>query len=211
MKTWLNLFILLFIISTDVFAPISAKHMMYDPYMEQIYSDHCIINKNTEDLYYDYKRSRQEIFHLAQPLLEIYLRKYTDNYVIGDSLSWALACIFVSESSNGKGHSGRSTLWLEHNNPFGITTGKIGKTVTKMSWEMIKGKRVNMYRTFRTYESLKEATESLMWDFLLKARYEPVRQATTVKEFLDTLIRCGYATNLNWSNWAHKEIYLKSI
>lgn len=212
MRTWIITILLLFIISTDSFAPLKAPWLQYDPYVEQIYKDHCTINNNMEPLTYDIKRSRREVFQLVQPILEIYLRKYTDNYAIGDSLSWAISCIFVSESSNGKGHSGRSTLWLEHHNPFGITTGKTtSKTVTKMSWEMIKGKRVNMYRTFRTYESFKEATESLMWDFLLKERYELVRSTTTVKEFLDVLIKCGYATNKNWSKWTHKEIYLKSI
>ncbi len=203
--------ITLSLITFNSFAPPVPLYMVYDPYVEQIYKDHCTINNNLEKLYDDDIRTRPEVFQLIQPILEIYLREYTDNYVIGDSLSWALACIFVSESSNGKGHSGRSTLWLEHNNPFGMTTGKIGKNVTKMSWEMINGNRVNMYRTFKTYNSLKEATESLLWDYLLKERYEPVKQAITVKEFLHILINCGYATNLGWSNWAYNEIYLKSI
>lgn len=211
MRTWMITILLLFTISTDSFAPFKAPWLQYDPYIAQIYKDHCTINDNMEPLTYDIKRTRKEVFQLVQPILEIYLRNYIDNYAIGDSLSWAISCIFVSESSDGKGHSARSTLWLEHHNPFGITTNKTNKTVIKMSWEMIKGKRVNMYRTFRTYKSFKEATESLMWDFLLKKRYEPVRSATTVEDFLTILIECGYATNRGWSSWAYKEIYLKSI
>jgi len=92
-----------------------------------------------------------------------------------------------------------------------MTTGKIGNTVTKMSWEMIHGRRVNMYRTFRTYDSLEQAVESLMWDFLLKGRYEKLRYSKTVKEFLYDLYDCGYMTNRYWPRFAYNEIYLKSI
>ena len=203
---WIIL-ILLNLFTLNSFAPPLPSYMVYDPYVEQIYKDHCTINNNLEKLYDDDIRSRKEVFNLVQPILEIYLRKYIDNYAIEDSLSWALSCIFVSESSNGKGHSGRSTLWLYENNPFGLT----GKGVTKWSWEEESGKRVPQYVNFRTYSSLKETTESLIWDYLFKERYEKVKKAETVEQFLYSLYDCGYMSASNWPSWAYKEIYLKSI
>jgi len=76
---------------------------------------------------------------------------------------------------------------------------------------MIRGRRMNMYRTFRTYRSLKEAVDSLMWDYLLKSRYERQKTATTVKGFLYNLYKSGYMTNRYWPRFAYNEIYLKAI
>ena len=189
------------------FAPTKPSWMQYDPYMEGIYRKHCLINENLRTLLNDERKSRNEVFHLVEPLLDVYLEEYKDNYVIKDSLSYAISCIFVSESSNGKGHSSRSTLWLEHYNPFGLT----GKGIRKWSWEEENGKRVPQYVNFRTYTSFEEAIESLMWDYLLRKRYEPLRSKQTVKEFLYGLKQCGYMTASDWPRWAYNEIYLKSI
>ena len=101
-----------------------------------------------------------------------------------------------------------NTLWLKYNNPFGMTSGHIGTTIKLMSWERINGKRVSMYRRFKTYDSLKEAVESLMWDYLLNERYERLRYKKTVKEFLYGLYDCGYMTNYHAATFWHKS-YLK--
>jgi len=198
--------------SLNSFAPPISVGMQHDPYLEKIYERHCLINNNLVKLKDGERKTRKEVFKLAQPLLEVYLEDYQEDYTIGDSLSYVVACLFVSESSNRRGRSGMSTLWLDYSNPFGMTTNRIGEdTVTKMSWEMIKGKRVNMYRTFRTYESLEQAVESLMWDYLYRPRYERLRYSTSVKNFLYTMYKCGYMTNSGWSKFAYNEIYLKSI
>ena len=212
MKKLIILLVSLLIISLNSFAPPEPSwRIPLNDNIYKLYGKHCLINENLVSLKNGTKKTRKEVFNLIQPLLNMYLEEYKDNYIIADSLSYALACIFVSESSNGKGHSGRSSLWLKYNNPFGMTTGMIGNTVTKMSWEMIEGERINMYRTFKTYNSLEEAVESLLWDYLLKERYESLRTTKTVKEFLYSLYKCGYMTNKFWPQFAYNEIYLKSI
>lgn len=200
---------LLFTIAS--FAPTMPTEMIYNPIKLKAEKEFRLLNENMIDLKDDTRKTRTEVYNLVQPVMEMYLEEYVDNYVIGDSLSHALACIFVSESSNGKGHSGRSTLWLTHSNPFGMTTSSFTNSTTKMSWEMIKGKRVNMYRTFKSYETFEEAIESLMWDYLLKARYFRLREAETVKDFLYSLYDCGYMTNSRWPFFAYNEIYLTQI
>ena len=155
-------------------------------------------------------KTREEVFHLVQPVIEYFLKEqnFHKNFQLEDSVSYALACIFVSESSNSKGQSARSSLWLEHNNPFGLTSSQ---GVTKKSWEEIKGKRVVMNRTFRDYDRFEDTIESLMWDYLYKPRYKKVRQSSTVKEFLYNLYKCNYMTDSHWHNFAYNQIYLKSM
>ena len=154
-------------------------------------------------------KTRGEVFNLVQPLIEIYMkRKEYNNVFCMDSASYAIACIFVSESSNYKGHSAKSRLWLEHNNPFGLTSGQ---GVTYKSWEMIEGKRVNMNRTFKTFTSLEEAIDSLMNDYLSKPSFNRVLNSHSVKDFLYNLYKCGYMSNNHWPNFAFNQIYLKCL
>jgi hypothetical protein len=168
------------------------------------------IDRAKEIIEYDLGE-RKEVFNLVQPVIELYLKRHDWKIIfpnMEDSISHAMACIFVSESSNGKGHPARSSLWMLHNNPFGLTARQ---GVTKKSWELINHKRVVMDVTFRTFDSFEDAIESLIWDYLMRERFSIVRQSGSVKEFLYNLYKGGYMTNYNWPKFAYNEIYLKSI
>jgi len=169
-------------------------------------NDNMILLKNNK------KKTRPETFKLVQPIIAIYLSDYVDNYIISDSLSFAIACIFVSESSTSKGHSARSSLWLKHNNPFGLTTTYNSKnSISFESWEEIKGVRTVKHRTFKTFNSLDDAVQSLMTDYLLNGRYDSLQDKKTVNDFLIGLYECGYMTGSYWPKFATEQIYLKSI
>ena len=206
----LVLTLVVILLALDSYAP-------FDPYTDRYMTlaiestENQLIQQNLSKLTDNTRKTRTEVYHLVQPIIEIYLNRgeYKGNFpYIQDSISHALACIFVSESSNGFGHSAKSSLWLNHNNPFGLTSSK---GVTKMSWEMVKGQRVSMYITFRTFNTFYEAFESLLWDYLLKEGFLQARQSTNIKEFLDNLYECGYMTNHKWPDFAYYEIYLKSL
>lgn len=169
-----------------------------------------VLTKNLNLLKDSSLKTRKEVFELVQPIIEIYLKRgeYHNCFPNLDSVSYAISCIFVSESSNHLGQSARSTLWLSHNNPFGITSSR-GKTYK--SWEMIDGKRVIMNRTFCTYNSFSDAIDSLMSDCLLKNSYTLTANSQSVKEFLFNLHRNKYMTNKNWPKFAYEKIYLMSI
>ncbi len=208
-KTVMILVVLLFSIRS--YAPFDMMNRMEAIAERMLEEENDMELFNLLELEDGSKKTRKKVFNLVQPIIELYLERgeYKYNFpYMQDSISHALACIFVSESSNRKGHSARSSLWLTHKNPFGLT-GRNG--VTKMSWEMIKGKRVDMNVTFRTFNSLNEAVESLLWDYLFKTQFFKVRQSTSVKEFLNNLYSCGYMTNHGWPRFAYNEIYLKSI
>lgn len=207
----LVLMVAIMFITLNSFAPVMPEEMIYNPIKERAQREFCLLNENLVDLKDNTLKTRTQVYTLVQPIMELYLEEYEDNYLLGDSLSYALACIFVSESSNGKGQSGKSSLWLSYNNPFGLTTSSLKNSTTKMSWEMIGGKRVNMHRTFQAYDSFQNAIESLMWDYLLNERYFRLREAKTVKDFLYSLYRCGYMTNSGWPRFAYKQIYLEQL
>lgn len=156
----------------------------------------------------DKVKTRKEIYQLIQPVIQVYLERKNSQamFELGDSLSHALACIFVSESSNALGQPAKSSLWILHSNPFGLTSTS---GVTKTSWEEIKGKRVVMNRTFKSFNNFEEALDSLLFDYLYKSRFEKLWNSKSVKEFLYTLYACGYMTDSNWPNFAYNEIYLK--
>lgn len=210
MKTLIVMLSLL--VSINLFAPNTNR--VYTNYIEkvenqiQFQEDEATLDYNLVRLKDNIKRSRKEVFELVQPVIDVYLRR--KNYhlqfpEISDSLSYALTCIFVSESSNRKGQPGCNSLWIYHNNPFGLTA-KNG--VTKTSWEMIKGERVVMQVTFREFNSFEEAIDSLMWDYLLKNRFSRSRSSLSVKDFLYNLYKDGYMTNHGWPKFAYNKLYL---
>ncbi len=208
--------VLCLLLSTTLFAPSEVRvTAAFEPetveMLEEIQyeKDEDILDYNLVRLKDDIKRSRKEMYELVQPVIDVYLRRNTLHTAfpnIADSLSHALTCIFISESSNRKGHTGRSSLWLEYNNPFGLTAHQ---GVTKTSWEMINGKRVVMDVTFRMFDSFEEAINSLMWDYLYKKRYINTINSVSVKDFLYNLYEDGYMTNSGWPKFAYKEIFLK--
>lgn len=176
----------------------------------KLIGENYIINKNLDLLKDNQLKTREEVFNLAQETIEIYLNRgnYKQHFPnLQDSISYGLACIFVSESSNKLGESARSSLWIKYNNPFGLTCSQ-GKRL--ISWEMINGNKVIMYRNFQTFTSFQKAIDSLIIS-LQKKNYDKTRNSETVKEFLDNLINNGYATNKNWSSWAYNNIYLKCL
>lgn len=196
------------------FVPLKSFAPTYDKItkkkMFEFFKDELLIRKNLDILKDSTYKTRKEVFHLVQPVIEIYLKRgdYHKHFPnLSDSVSYAITCIFVSESSNKMGHSARSTLWLYHNNPFGIT-GKTGKSLE--SWEMINNKRIIMNRTFRTFDSFSDAIDTLMFNFK-KDSYSLTSNSSTIKDFLFNLYRNNYMTNKHWSNFAWNEIYLKSI
>lgn len=202
------LILLIFLYPITLFAP-----FMYD-IKEQIYAEYMydsyVIQNNLKILKDATIKTRNEVFHLVEPILDIYLTRfnYKKNFPNMDSVSYALACIFVSESSNRKGQAAKSSLWLSYNNPFGIT-GKTGKSLK--SWEMINNKKVIMHRTFREYTSFEDAVHSLMNDCLLKERYNSTANSFNVKTFLQNLYADGYMTNKHWPHFAYNQIYLKCL
>ena len=201
MKKFILLIILL--LPINLFAPI--KHLKHLNFLEEEY----FLQKRIERLQDNSIKTRQEVFTLAQESIEIYLTR--GNYkqffpYMQDSISYALACIFVSESSNRLGQSAKSSLWITHNNPFGLTSSR---GVTLKSWEMINNKRVIMNRTFKQFDSFELSIKSLIEDYLFKKNFTNVRNSYTVKEFLDSLYKGNYMTNKNWPNWAYNSIYLK--
>jgi len=194
--------------SLQSFAPIKANWLQYDPYIGKVYKKHCLINNNLVKLRDGNKKSRVEVFKLIQPLLDVYLDEYRDNYVIKDSLSYALACLFVTETSTRKGYSGINSLWLKHYNFFGATARK---GISLLSWEEINDKRVPMYRNFKHFDSFEKAIHSLFWDYLFNDRYDRLRTAKTVKDFLYLLPKTGFCTDSNYGNFTYNQIYLKSL
>ena len=201
---------LILLISVNLFAP--TKIINQEEELNKIYYnlDQKVLDYNIIALEDNSIRTREEVFKLAQPMIEILIKRknYHMNFPNMDSLSYAITCIFISESSNSKGQSARSNLWLIHKNPFGLT---FSQGVTKMSWEMIKGKRVNMYRTFRSFNNFEETIDCLFKDYLWKSRYDLVRNSYSVEEFLHNLYKCGWMTNRHWPKFAFNEIYLKNV
>jgi len=201
---------LILLIPLQLFAPFdfnkSTTKQTIKVEQEESILDYCLV-----ELKDGTNKTRKEVFHLAKNAIKVYLKRkhYTDHFLIQDSLADALACIFVSESSNARGRPAKSSLWILHFNPFGLTSSR--GDVIKTSWEMVKGKRVVMNRVFRSFNSFEEAVDSLLCDYLLKLRFEPLMNCLTVKDFLYTLRDCGYMTDSNWPNFAYNEIYLKSI
>jgi len=208
-KILLTILLLLMIlfIPTRVLAPIIHDSIKIN---SNTIIEERLINENIIALKDSLYKNRNEVFALAQPIIEIYLKRnnYNDNFPNMDSLSYAITCIFVSESSNYLGQSARSTLWIRHNNPFGITNGR-GKTYK--SWEMINNERVVMNRTFATYSSFSEAIDSLMVNCLLKDSYTLTSNSSSVKEFLYNLYKNNYMTNKHWPSFAYNDIYLNYI
>ena len=192
-----------------------------DPFKQkQVERIEATARQSEEQAYFDYnlielkdnsRRARKEVFELVQPIIDIHLERHDWKIIfpnMEDSISHALACIFLSESSNAKGHPARSSLWLLHNNPFGLTAPK---GVTKKSWELINHKRVVMDVTFKTFNSFEDAIDSLIWDYLMRDRYSLARNSGSVKSFFYNLYKCGYMTNYKWPLFAYNELYLKSI
>lgn len=191
------------LIPLKLFAPNTANYKKDIFFMMET----SIIEDNLRVLKNDSIKSRKEVFKLAQETIEIYLnrgnyKQYFPN--IQDSISYGLACIFVSESSNSLGHSAKSSLWLQSNNPFGLTCSQGRKLI---SWEMINGKRIVMYRNFQTFTSFQAAIDSLIKS-LRKDNYNKTRNSSSIKEFLYNLQKNGYCTNKYWPEFAYKQIYL---
>lgn len=207
----LFLFLVFTLINFNFGAPMSSSSAVSVNNTVNYFEDARInADANIVDLKDGKIRTRKEVYHLIQPVIEyqMKLHGYNEHFDLSDSVSYAIACIFVSESSNGKGHSARSSLWLEHNNPFGLTSTQ---GTTKLSWEMINGKKVVMHRTFRTFDNFEEAFNVLMTEYLFKPRYDKLLNSKTVKGFLYDLYECGYMTNRFWSSFAYNDIYLKSM
>lgn len=200
MKNLMLLTILL--IPLKLFAPNTANYKKDIFFMMET----SIIEDNLRVLKNDSIKSRKEVFKLAQETIEIYLNRgnYKQYFPNLDSISYGLACIFVSESSNSKGQSAKSSLWLKHNNGFGLTCSQ-GKRL--ISWEMINGNKVIMYRNFQTFTSFQAAIDSLIKS-LRKDNYNKTRNSSSIKEFLYNLQRDGYCTNTNWPEFAFNQIYL---
>ena len=161
--------------------------------------------KSLNELTNGVNKTRSKVFNLVLPIIQSKLIKYSNEYKLKDSMAYAITCIFVSESSNSKGKSAQSNLWLKYNNPFGLT----GKGVTFKSWEEINGKRVVKYRAFKRFNTFDDAIVSLMEDYLLNKRYDRLKHSKTVKQFLNDLYKCGYMTGSYWPIFAYNEIYLK--
>jgi hypothetical protein len=151
-------------------------------------SENILIENNLIKLKDNRVKSRKEVFELAQPIIDIYLERgnYKELFPNLDSVSYGLTCIFVSESSNSLGQSAKSSLWLQHNNPFGLTSSQGRKL---LSWEMINGNRV-------------------INSALIKKNYNKTRNSSSIKEFLYNLQRDGYCTNKYWPKFAYNQIYL---
>lgn len=203
MKKCISLIILL--IPFKLLAP-TLNSVEYKASMEYLI-ENITINNNLFKLKDNQIKNRKEVFELAQPIIEIYLKRgnYKQHFPNLDSISYGITCIFVSESSNKLGQSAKSSLWLQHNNPFGLTSSQ-GKKM--LSWEMVNGKRVIMYRNFQTFTSLENAVDGLINSSLIKKNYNKTRNSSSVKEFLYNLQKDGYCTNKYWSNFAYNQIYL---
>lgn len=203
-----TILLLIFLIPLKLFAPVFDNAS----YNKQIVFslENILINDNLNILKDSTRKTREEVFNLAEPIIDIYLKRKNYHFYFPnmDSLSYAITCIFVSESSNYKGESARSSLWLTHNNPFGITSGK-GKSYR--TWEEINGKRVVMNRRFATYQTFSDAIDSLMKNCLLKKSYSTTANSSNVKEFLYNLQKDNYMTDSNWPNFAYNLIYLKCL
>ncbi|MCK9429321.1 MAG: hypothetical protein M0R17_04905 [Candidatus Omnitrophica bacterium] len=198
--------LIIFLIPLKLFAPnLSIKeHSIRIKYIKE----NILITNNLIKLKDNQIKSRKEVFDLAQETIEIYLNRgdYKKHFPNLDSLSYGLACIFVSESSNSLGQSARSSLWLKSNNPFGLTASKGRKLI---SWELIKGNKVVCYRNFQTFTSFKDAIDGLINSSLIKKNYDKTRNSSSIKEFLYNLQRDGYCTNKHWPEFAYNQIYLK--
>jgi len=167
------------------------------------------INNNLMQLKNNSIKSRKEVFKLAQPVIDIYLKRHNYHLLfpnMQDSISYAITCIFLSESSNKLGQCAKSSLWLNYNNPFGLTSHQGIKLV---SWEMIKKKKVIMKRTFKIFNSLEEAITSLIQDYLSNRRFINTCNSYSIKQFLFNLQRDGYCTNTAWPKTMYN-IYLKT-
>jgi hypothetical protein len=198
--------LLILLLPLNVFAPNKdAKHLKF-------ISESLFIQTNLEILQDKTIKTREKVFKLVQPIIEIYLERkgYKQHFHpnLQDSLSYGLSCIFVSESSNKLGRPAMSSLWLTHNNPFGLTSSKGTRL---MSWEMINGKRVNMYRTFKQFTSFEESIDSLIKDYLMKRNFNNARNSESIKDFLYNLYKGNYMTNKYWPKFAYNQIYLKNI
>lgn len=203
----LTLVTLLFTLSS--YAPLESE-IISNRVMIIEFEENQLITQNLYKLTDRAVKTRTEVYKLVQPVIEIYMKR--GNYkqlfpLLQDSISHALACIFVSESSNTLGQSAKSSLWLNHFNPFGLTSTN---GVTKQSWEMIEGKKVIMNRTFKTFNNFQEALDSLLINYLNKTRFSKARESTGVKHFFDNLYICGYMTNKYWPDFAYSQIYLKA-
>lgn len=205
MKKFILLIILL--IPIKLFAP---NDFTYKGRMK-LMMENEIINNNLIRLKDNSIKTRKEVFKLAQETIEIYLnrgnyKQYFPN--LQDSISYGLACIFVSESSNTLGQSARSSLWLNHNNPFGLTSNRGTKL---LSWELINGEKVIMYRTFQTFTSFQQAIDYLMINCLLKQRFSKAVNSCYIKDFLYGLYEGYFMSNSKWPTWAYNQIYLKYV
>jgi len=171
--------------------------------------ENYFINNNLMQLKDNSIKSRKEVFKLAQPVIDIYLKRHNYHLLfpnMKDSISYAITCIFLSESSNKLGQCAKSSLWLNYNNPFGLTSHQGVKLV---SWEMIKKKKVIMKRTFKIFSSLEEAITSLIQDYLSNGRFVNTCNSYSIKQFLFNLQRDGYCTNPHWNSMIYN-IYLKT-
>jgi len=163
------------------------------------------IQGNLEELKTGRIKTRNEVYHLVLPILKEYLKEYQDSFELGDSLAYAVAGIFIIESGTKKGRAARSSLWIKYNNPFGLTAGsRYMPTIDMESWEHINGVRVVKIRTFRTFGSFKMAVDALMQDYLLKPRYQRLREAKTVDGFFHSMHSSGYTTNPLYGHTAGK-------
>ncbi len=199
--------VIILLIPLKLFAPNSNHN---DDLLISKIIENKVIENNLNLLKNDSIKTRKEVFKLAQPVIDIYLKR--NNYHLlfpnmQDSVSYAITCIFLSESSNSLGQSAKSTLWLKHNNPFGLTSTQGVKLV---SWELIRGEKIVMKRTFKIFNSFEEAISSLIQDYLSNGRFVNTLNSYSIKEFLFNLQRDGYCTNTNWDNMMYN-IYLKQI
>jgi len=199
--------VIILLIPFKLFAPNINHNYDYD--IKRIKDDNLIQN-NLSVLKNDSIKTRKEVFKLAQPVIDIYLKRSKYHLLfpnMQDSISYAITCIFLSESSNRLGQSAKSTLWLHANNPFGLT-GHQG--VTLLSWELIRGEKIICKRTFKIFNSLEEAVTSLIHDYLSNGRFVNTCNSYSIKEFLFNLQREGFCTNTCWSKMMYN-IYLKQV
>lgn len=94
---------------------------------------------------------------------------------------------------------GCSKLAIEHNNFFGLKAGSQykGSTVEYETKEEIKGKKITIKDSFRSYKTVDAGIKGY-FDFINTTRYQNLKGITSPKQYIENIKSDGYATASNY-------------